>query len=100
MMKQFPLAVAASSLLAAATLSIGSDVDAAISEAAAAIEKAEAVGFAWRDSKKILDGAKKASAKGDTERALELAGQAKRQGEAAYAQYEASKNAGPHFQTP
>jgi len=76
---------------------IDAEVDNAIAEAEAAIEKADSVGFAWRDSGKILKSARAAAADGEREQALELAAQAKFQGEAGYAQYEANKDAGPTF---
>jgi len=73
------------------------EVDNAIADAAAAIEKANSVGFAWRDSAKILKQAKSAAADGERDQALALAAQAEFQGEAGYAQYEANKDAGPNF---
>jgi hypothetical protein len=73
------------------------DVENAIAEAQAAIEKADAVGYAWRDSSKLLKAAEEAAANGKHEQALELAATAKFQGEAAYAQYEDNKDAGPNF---
>lgn len=68
-----------------------------LQEATAALDKADAVGFEWRDSRKILNQAKEAAARGDFEQAVELARAAARQGEAAYAQYLAARNAGPRF---
>ncbi len=97
-MKRMSLAVlAVCSLLAGPAFGADAEVDSAIAEAAAAIEKADSVGFAWRDSNKILKQAKAAAADGDRDTALALAGEAKFQGEAGYAQYEANKDAGPTF---
>lgn len=73
------------------------EVDNSIAEAEAAIEKANSVGYAWRDSGKILKSARDAAANGEREQALDLAAQAKFQGEAGYAQFEANKDAGPTF---
>ena len=90
-------AVTVCCVLAMPAVAADADVDSAIAEAAAAIEKANSVGFAWRDSRKILKEAKAAAADGDREKALALADQARFQGEAGYAQYEANKDAGPTF---
>ncbi len=72
-------------------------VQAAIQEAEAAIKKTDSVGYLWRDTEKLLKAAKAAAKKGELEKALELAGKARRQAELAYQQYLSQKNAGPRF---
>ena len=52
----------------------------------AARKAAAAVGFEWRDTKKMLRQAKKLAEKGEYEEAIELANEAKRQGEHGVAQ--------------
>lgn len=59
----------------------------ALHEAAeAARKKAASVGFEWRDTRKLLKKAAAAAESGDYAKAEKLAGEAKFQGEAAYAQ--------------
>lgn len=65
-------------------------------EATSAIDKAQSVGFEWRDSRKFLSSADTAAKGGDYTKAMQLAMQAKSQGEMAYQQYLDQKNAGPH----
>lgn len=97
-MKKSSMAAAAIfCLLAVPAVAADAEVDSAIAEATAAVEKADSVGFAWRDSAKILKQAKAAAAEGEKDKALALAAQAKFEGEAGYAQYEANKDAGPTF---
>ena len=52
----------------------------------AARKAAAAVGFEWRDTKRMLRRAKKLAEKGEYEKAIELANKAKRQGEHGVAQ--------------
>jgi len=97
-MKSSAIALAAIfGFIATHTYAADADVETALADAEAAIEKADSVGFAWRDSAKILKEAKSAAADGERDRALELAAQAKFEGDAAYIQYEANQNAGPNF---
>ncbi|MGD8933973.1 MAG: SoxXA-binding protein [Gammaproteobacteria bacterium] len=74
----------------------GSDFETAKQQAIAEINKASAVGFEWRDSRKILEQAEKAEKAGDHEKAMKLVKQAGQQGMVAVAQAESQKNAGPH----
>jgi hypothetical protein len=72
------------------------EVEAAIKEAEDAIKKAASVGGEWRDtSGKILKDAKAAAAKGDSNKALKLAKEAKFQGEMGYQQAKEQEKAGP-----
>jgi hypothetical protein len=64
----------------------------AISEAEAAVKKAASVGYEWRDTGDILAQAKAALKAGDNAKAAKLAGEAKRQGELAHAQYLSQKD--------
>ena len=97
-MKRMSFATAAICfLLATPAIAADAEVDSAIAEAEAAVKKADSVGYAWRDSGKMLKQAKAAAAEGERDKALALAAQAKFQGEAGYSQYEANKEAGPSF---
>lgn len=68
-----------------------------VQEATAALDRVDAEGFEWRDSRKMLKEAEEAAKAGDYAKAMKLAGEAKFQGEAAHAQYLANQNAGPHL---
>ncbi len=59
----------------------------AIKAAKEALKKAEAVGFAWRDTGKLIKKAEEALKKGDEKTALKLANKARFEGEAALRQY-------------
>ena len=84
-------------LLATPLTSIASaDFDKASKAATAEINKAKAVGYEWRDSRKILKKAAKAEKAGDHATAMELVAKAKQQGIIAVAQAASQKNAGPH----
>lgn len=72
-----------------------SDVEQLISEAEAAIKKANSVGGAWRDSSKTLKKAKAALSKGDVDGAKKLAAHAKFEGEMAHQQAMEQQKAGP-----
>jgi hypothetical protein len=61
-------------------------VQQAIDDAKAVLAKADATGFAWRDTGKMISNAEKALAAGDTAKALKLAAQAKQQSELAIKQ--------------
>jgi hypothetical protein len=69
--------------------------DNAVKEATVEIDKAKAVGYEWRDSRKILEQAAKAEKAGDHATAMKLASKAKQQGMIAVAQAADQKNAGP-----
>ncbi len=73
------------------------EVEKAIGAASAALKKADSVGFAWRDTGKLIKSAQAAADKGDTAQAMALAEQARKQGESAYQQYLDQRNAGPRF---
>jgi len=72
-------------------------VSAAITAAETAADKADAVGYQWRDTASLIDGAKKAAAANDSAKALDLAGQALRQSENAIKQQAAQQDAGSHI---
>ena len=70
------------------------EYNAARASAVASLDKADKVGYEWRDSRKILDEADKAAKAGDYEQATKLAGKAMRQGELAVEQAADQANAG------
>lgn len=59
----------------------------AIGAAEEALDEADALGFQWRDSRKLLDQARAAAERGDEVTAVKLANEAKAQGELAKDQY-------------
>ena len=59
------------------------------------IDKAQDVGYEWRDSRKILKEADAAAEAGNTEKAITLAKIAEEQGKAAVKQAKEQSNAGP-----
>ena len=66
--------------------SASEDFDAAWAEADAKRQEAAAVGFEWRDTKKILESAKKAAEEGDMDKAMQLVAQALEESNDALAQ--------------
>lgn len=60
----------------------------AIAAAEAAAQKAEEVGYQWRDTEKLITEAKAAAAKQDFATAQKLANEAEQQGKLAFEQYE------------
>jgi hypothetical protein len=66
----------------------------AIQEAEAAAEKADSVGYLWRDTEALIDEAKKAAEEKNYERAIELADEARHQSEEAWRQYLDQRDAG------
>ena len=62
-------------------------------QATAEIDKAKAVGFEWRDSRKLLKEAEKAEKAGDHEKAMKLVNKARQQGIIAVAQAKEQANA-------
>ncbi len=66
----------------------------AIADATAARKQAGAVGGEWRDTSKMIRAAQKAAKKGDFDKAVKLASDAKFQGEAGQAQALAEQSAG------
>lgn len=73
-----------------------SSFDKAVKSATAEINKAKAVGYEWRDSRKLLKQAAKAEKKGDHKKAMALVAKAKKQGQLSVAQAALQKNAGPY----
>ena len=69
----------------------------AIAAAEAATKEIGASGYAWRDTDKLIEAAKKAEAAKDAEKAMQLAIQALRQSKNAMLQYEQQKDAASRF---
>ena len=67
----------------------------ALENAKAAYAKVDKVGYAWRDTKEMIDKAEEAVKAGDFDKAMKLIAKANKQAEGAYAQFEREKNAGP-----
>jgi len=72
-------------------------VQAAIQAAVTENKKANALGYEWRDSGKVLKAAKKDLADGKLDKALKLAQKAEQFGKAAQEQAIAQKSAAPRF---
>ncbi|HHJ36003.1 MAG TPA: SoxXA-binding protein [Gammaproteobacteria bacterium] len=71
--------------------------DSAVKEANASIDKAKAVNYEWRDSRKLLKKAEALNKKGKNKKAMKLVAKAKKQGELAVAQAaQQSGVTGPH----
>jgi hypothetical protein len=64
------------------------DVQQALSGAEAAISEAKAEHWIWRDTEKLYEQAQQAAEKGENEKALELAKEAKSQAELALKQFQ------------
>ena len=100
-MRRLAIATAMTLGLGLASLTVSAatmeEVSQTIAEAQIALDKADALGFRWRDSKKILNSAKKSANAGDLDAALPLAEQARFQGKAAQAQAEREANPGTRF---
>jgi len=71
---------------AIATAGTSGEFNQAVKDATAAINKAKAANYEWRDSRKILKQAEKAEKAGDHKKAMSLANKAKEQGILAVAQ--------------
>ena len=87
----------AAGVLMASTTTFAADKAAAedaIADAKSAQEAAKAVSGEWRDTAKMLDGAEKALASGDFDKAVKLAGDAKFQYEAGAAQMKEQQGIG------
>lgn len=65
-----------------------SDFDTAVKQANNEIDKAKAMNYEWRDSRKLLKQAEKLNKEGKTSEAMKLVKQAKMQGQYAVAQAE------------
>ena len=70
-------------LLAPLTPSYAISFSDAISAATTEIDKAKAVNYEWRDSRKLLKKAAELNKKGDSEKAMELVTKARKQGQLA-----------------
>lgn len=69
-------------------ISHANNFDTAVKNATAAIDKAKAANYEWRDSRKMLEEATKLNSEGKNESAMKLLEQVKKQGEMAVAQAE------------
>ncbi len=69
----------------------------AVNDANSSINKAKAVNYEWRDSRKMLKDADKLNKAGNSDGAMKLVAKAKKQGELAVAQAELQSGvSGPH----
>ncbi len=73
------------------------DPQAAIAAAIVATQKADEVGYEWRDTHKLIKQAQQAAEQGDAAKAIQLAQQAQAQSERAYEQAMAQKDAAPRI---
>jgi len=97
MKKYVLLPLMAGFIIIGATSCASMEAQSAISDAQAEIDKAKAMGFEWRDSKKMLKKASKAIEEGNLEEAAKITAKAKRQGELAQMQAKDQMNvSGPH----
>ena len=69
----------------------------AISAAKSELNKAKNIDYAWRDTGKMIKAAEKAAKKGEYDKAVDLANEAKMQSEIAQKQYSENLNAEPRF---
>ena len=79
---------AACACLIAPVTSNASSFEEALKEARTSLDKAKAVNYEWRDSRKILETAEKLNKEGQSKQAIKLAEAARKQGELAVAQAE------------
>lgn len=87
LIKQATISSVFSCLLIPFTVQAGSFED-AMKEATASIDRAKAVNYEWRDSRKLLKQADKLNKEGNSDKAMQLVEQARKQGELAVAQAE------------
>ena len=78
----------ASVCLLAPFISQAGNFDSAVKEATIEIDKAKAVNYEWRDSRKLLKQAEKLNKEGKTDKAMKLVEEAKMQGQVAVSQAE------------
>jgi len=95
------LAIASALTLGLLCLAVSAATQEQVAQAIAAakteLDKASALGYQWRDSKKMLTAAMKSANAGEWDTALTQAEMAKFQGEAAQAQAKREADAGPRF---
>lgn len=89
------LAVASGTAMAGSQDKMKMTYDAAVGAATAELDKAKAVGFEWRDSRKFLKKAAEKAGAGDYEAAMKLVAKAHDQG--ILAQKQAKDQADPQF---
>lgn len=77
-----------SACLLTPVLAQASSFESAVKEAKIEIDKAKAVNYEWRDSRKMLETAEKLNKEGKTDKAMKLVEQAKMQGQIAVSQAE------------
>ena len=83
-----------SACLFAPVISQASDFAGAVSDANSSIDKARAVNYEWRDSRKILKKADDLNKAGKSDEAMKLVEKAKKQGELAVAQADMQSGTG------
>ncbi|MFP3873967.1 MAG: hypothetical protein ACLFQT_03790 [Thiohalophilus sp.] len=69
----------------------------AISAAKSELNKAKQLNYAWRDSGKMIKAAEKAAKEGEYDKAVDLANEARKQGELAQSQHNEQKDSGPRL---
>ena len=80
------ISIVSACLLAPFTASHAANFADAFTAATAEIDKANDLGYEWRDSRKLLEKAAKSNKDGDNEKAIKLVEQAKKQGQLAVKQ--------------
>ncbi len=85
-MKKISLIAIISACFLTPVLSQAGTFEEAVKQASIEIDKARAVNYEWRDSRKLLKKAEKLNKQGKTEQALKLVAKAKYQGQQAVAQ--------------
>ena len=95
--KKLSLISILSACLFAPFLSQAGNYDDAVQDANSSLDKAKAVNYEWRDSRKMLKKADKLNQAGKTDEAMKLVATAQKQGELAVAQAELQSGvSGPH----
>ena len=87
-MKKINLISILSICLFSPVLAQAGNFETAVKEANVEIDKARAVNYEWRDSRKMLKKAEKLNNEGNTDKAMKLVATAKKQGQIAVAQAE------------
>lgn len=96
-MKNIILTTAFSLALVAPLAAQANTFEEAYRQASLEIDKAKAVNYEWRDSRKLLKKAEKLHKQGKTEKAMELVEKAREQGQLAVMQAKAQSSVtGPH----
>lgn len=95
--KTMSLAAVMSTVLITPIFAQAGNFEKAVNEATAEIDKAKAMNYEWRDSRKLIKKAEKLNKEGKSKKAMKLVAQAKRQGQLAVAQAKQQSSVnGPH----